>query len=534
MGRKLPDPSLKERAPRRLRTGWLLCSSSAIGLLGGCSDETLAPVYPTEQLVAGNATVTVSTEPSLLLQQGGETLLSFDARALQLGVVDEVSDGTNYDPYRLYVAHAAYQPPDDLAWTSPTQARFADDDGYDTTLALELDYGAGKHATLTVDVAGDGRFSLRLTPSGTRTAFLRLRPRASASEGFYGLGEVFDDVNHRGKVRAMQLETDSSLESLYNEAHVPVPLLVGTRGWGWFVESPYPGVFSVAVDDDRLIEAAFGTGVASTEGLAFHLFAADHPLDVTRHYYEVTGYPKLPARWALGPWIWRDENDDQAQVESDLDTIRDLDLATTGYWIDRPYATAVNTFDFASAQFPDPAAMVGKLHDLGFRTALWHTPYLDEGDSATEALRAEAEAEGYYPPKVGLPLNHWGKPFDVTNPDAVAWWQDLLSAYTDLGVAGFKLDYGEDVVAGLGNTRLAWEFADGSDERTMQSQFQRFYHRAYAEVLPDDGAFLLCRAGTYGDQQNGVIIWPGDLDANLATHGEQIEDDGETYTAVGG
>ena len=54
-------------------------------------------------------------------------------------------------------------------------------------------------------------------------------------------------------------------------------------------------------------------------------------------------------------------------------------------------------------------------------------------------------------------------------------------------------------------------------------------------MLPEDGGFLLCRAGAWGDQVNGVIIWPGDIDANMAKHGETVEaDDGSTYLAVGG
>src|SRR5206468_2959184 len=100
----------------------------------------------------------------------------------------------------------------------------------------------------------------------------------------------------------------------------------------------FPGVFAVATEADDRVEATFGPGRKTTEGFTFHLFGAERPLDLTAHYYDVTGYPRLPARWALGPWICRDENRDQAEVESDLQQIRDLDLATTGYWIDRPYA----------------------------------------------------------------------------------------------------------------------------------------------------------------------------------------------------
>ena len=141
---------------------------------------------------------------------------------------------------------------------------------------------------------------------------------------------------HRGKVRAMQLEIDASVDSLNNEAHVPIPLLIGTRGWGLFVEDPHPGLFEVATWAEDRVQVTYGTGMDSAQGFRFHLFAADHPLDITRLYYDTTGDPLLPARWALCPWVWRDENEDEAQVLGDLQTLRDLDLATSAYWIDRP------------------------------------------------------------------------------------------------------------------------------------------------------------------------------------------------------
>jgi alpha-D-xyloside xylohydrolase len=425
-----------------------------------------------------------------------------------------------------------YDPPDGLRWLPVTAAAVTE--STDTGFVATLTYSETLTAQLQVEAVAPGRFRLAWAPlqGGDAVAYYRIRPRVDPAEAFYGLGAQLDDVNLRGKLKAMQLELDS-LESGYNEAHVPVPFVLGTRGWGLFVECPYPGVFDVAVAEADRVEATFGLGLAAPDGITFHLFAADHPLDVTRHYYDVTGYPVLPARWALGPWIWRDENDDQAQVSSDASTIRALDLAVSGYWIDRPYASGVNTFDFDPGKFDDAQAMLDELHDLGFRVALWHTPYLDEDDPDTAALLDEAVAGGYYPPETGIRFNNWSDLIDLTNPDAYAWWQDLIRRYTDMGVEGFKLDYAEDVVTGVWGARNVWEFFDGSDERTMHSRYQLFYHRVYAETLPPDGGFLLCRAGTYGDQQNVSVIWPGDLDANFAHHGEERTDDGG-YTAVGG
>ncbi len=504
-------------------------------LLAGCGgSEEEVPLARTIQ--SGDYRLVLDDSAAVRLYRRGELLLRFEADGWQLGLLPEVTDELNYDPYRIYDPHPLYTVSDDLSWASVASARFIE--APEDALALELSYPGGLRAELHAESDATGRFALRLVPlTAEQVAYIRLRPRASASEAFYGLGEYFDQVNHRGKVRAMQIELIGSgpkLESQYNEAHVPVPLLLGTRGWGLFVPSRRPGSFAVATAAADLIEVAYGTGTASSEGLRLHLLAAEHPLDLTRHYYELSGWPKLPARWALGPWIWRDENDDQAQVESDLDIIRAEDLATTGYWIDRPYATAVNTFDFKPSQFPDPQAMIAKMHALGFRTALWHTPYLDEASSATAALRTEAEDKGYYPSESGISLNGWGKPIDLTNPDAVGWWREQLQAYKTLGVEGFKLDYGEDVIVGPTTKRIRWAFDDGSDERTQHSSFPIHYHKTYEALLPSDGGFLLCRASTFGDQAKGLIIWPGDLDANFATHGQERDDDEKPYVAVGG
>lgn len=500
----------------------------------GCSDDETEPGGPVPvRIESGDYAVRVSADAVDLLRRD-DVLLSFPADAFVLGRVDEIDDATNYDPYPLVTGAPTATEPPGLSWQPAEKIRPTARDA--TSVTVTLTHSGGRTSTLSLSVDGDGRFGARFVPSaeGDAIAYLRLRPRVDGSEGFYGLGEVFDDVNHRGKVRAMQLEATGELESTNNEAHVPIPLLVGTRGWGLFVENPYPAAFDVAQGDAEHAEITFGTGAASGEGLSFHLLAAEHPLDVTRRYYDATGYPRLPARWALGPWVWRDENDDQAQVENDLAQIRALDLATSAYWIDRPYATAVNTFDFNPTQFPDAQAMIDKMHALGFRTALWHTPYLDEKDPATQALRDEATQKGYYPPERGLLLNKWGPPIDFTNPDAVAWWKSLVKKYIDMGVEGFKLDYGEDIVPGVFGARNVWKFSDGSDERTMHSQFQKLYHSTYSELLGDEQNFLLCRGGTYGDQTHVSVIWPGDLDASFAKHGETVDTGTDKYNAVGG
>ncbi|MCA9635546.1 MAG: glycoside hydrolase family 31 protein [Myxococcales bacterium] len=148
-----------------------------------------------------------------------------------------------------------------------------------------------------------------------------------------------------------------------------------------------------------------------------------------------------------------------------------------------------------------------------------------------EAGADEADAAGYFPPLIGFITSKWGPPLDLTNPDAYTWWQErIVKGYANLEIEGYKLDYAEDVTVGILGKRTAWEFADGSTERTMHKRYSELYHRVYAETLPPTGGFLLCRAATFGGQRLASVIWPGDLEASLRRHREKADG----YVSVGG
>ncbi|MEE2787329.1 MAG: TIM-barrel domain-containing protein [Myxococcota bacterium] len=490
---------------------------------GGQRSENITWVSSGEGRLGYNA----DTE-TLYLAHGDVQRTTIKLDRLAVGIVSELEDDFNYDPSYLRDEYSGTYPRG-FAWEQATVQRVdPKDDGFDITLSFGNEAGQ-----LTIRTDGKNRFKAHLKPPKTQPiAYLRVEQQADRTEGFYGLGEVFDDVNHRGKLRPMHILPELTVESGVNDVHAPIPLLIGTTGWGCFVESYYPMLFEVAVDDDETVAFAVGTSGENDNELIFYVFTESHPLDITRHYFEITGWPKLPAPWALGPWIWRDENKDQAQVQEDMATIRALDLATSGYWIDRPYASGVNSFDFDPEKFPAPQQMIDELHANGFRFALWHTPYISD-EEANVALKAEVEEQGYYPPQWGL-ISRWGPLIDLTNADAYAWWQTNLRKYTEMGVEGFKLDYGEEVVPGIGQLRSGWRFDDGSTDRTMHAVYQLLYHQVYAELMPEAGGFMLTRTATWGDQKNGIILWPGDLDATLSQRDDEIQGENGPYGSVGG
>ncbi len=515
-----------------MRGSWVQAPSlAALLVVLGCSSEDEPRPGALASLPSGQGTLEVLADGSIAVSLGGGTRLVVPPDGLQLGTVGVLEEGRAYDPWADVGLDVLGTPPADLTWRAPLAIEVTTADA--SSIELALDHGDGVASTVRIAIDGARRWSLAWAASGAPIVYQRFGARIDPEEGLYGLGEQLDALDQRGRWRAMQLEIGGGTESLNNEAHVPVPALLGTTGWGMFVDSDLPGVFGAGTVDPAFVEAVYG---ASFDGapLVVHLFVEEHPLDLVGHLWAVTGAPAVPAAWTYGPLVWRDENDDQAQVEADLDALRDLDLAATGLWIDRPYATAVNTFDFDTERFPAPARMVQKAQRLGLRMGLWHVPYLDQESEATRLLRDEAEDRGFFPPEVGLLLNGWGAPIDFTNPAATAWWQGLLDPYARMGIEGWKLDYAEDVVPSLADVRTGWRFADGSTERTAHARYNGLFHQAYAEKLPPHGGLLLCRHANPGEQSLGIVVWPGDLDATFARAGEGVADGDESYISVGG
>jgi alpha-D-xyloside xylohydrolase len=491
------------------------------------------PAPPPPSLTSAGGSVTWTPAGALTVSRGPKPLVRFLADAFQVGTARELDANQSYDPYWLVVEDPVLQKmePPGFRWRTLTSATVTQENP--STLRLDGVFEGDVRASITVTTTPAG-FRLTFVPDVTTrpVAMLRVRTHTDAAEGFYGLGEWFDDANHRGKIRPLQLEPDLAVESSSTENHVTTTFHLGTTGWGAFFETRRYGVIAFARDGDDTVDALFGTAESSAEGLTMHVFTADAPLDVVKPYLDVTGAIRLPSPWAWGPLLWRDENRNQAEVLDDIATLRRLDLATSAMWVDRPYATAVNTFDFDATKFPDAGAMIRTAQAAGLRFSLWHTPYLEP---AATPLRTRADTEGWFPKTTGVLLNRWSPPLDFTNPAAAQAWRTAIQNYTAMGVEGFKLDFAEDVVAGIGGVRSGWSFADGSTEKTMHHDYTRLYHRAYRDSLGALDGFLLARAGKWGSQTDGLVIWPGDIDANLTRFGESFTNRaGRRFVGVGG
>ena len=142
--------------------------------------------------------------------------------------------------------------------------------------AVDLDFGDGIFGRVEIVPATASRFTFTFTTSSAKggpfvvLTRVRVRTHGGEKEGFYGLGEQQDAVDSRGKLRAMQIEADGEIESANNEAHVPVPFVIGTSGWAMFVASTRVGTFDVARKDPSSVEATFAEPALRFELISGH------------------------------------------------------------------------------------------------------------------------------------------------------------------------------------------------------------------------------------------------------------------------
>ncbi len=465
--------------PRMLLLALLACT-------GDKPTDSAAPTYTDPD---GNVVV---VEPDGTLRFGDRAV------TVAIGVVASPDDTVNYDPINIIEGND----PAGFHWRTATAATW---DGALWQLTLE----DGWSATLAVDDTGPGmRFTV--TPLGDVWApYVRVTVPVTEDEAFYGLGEWFDGAEHRGHVHPMHIRIDPTLESSYNEAHVPVPFLVSTAGWGVLADSTWPGAFDVAASDPDAVHVLFN----QRDGFSFDLYGAPKPAEVLARYHQRTGMPEVPPDWAFAPLQWRDEST-AADVLADAAAIRALGIPGGCVWIDNPWQTSYNSMvPDEDGLYPDWDGMIATLEAKGFRMLTWTTPYVEEA----EPEYASYAANGWFV-HIAIEFNQFGPLVDLTNPAAAAAWSARIASAHARGVEGWKLDYGEDVQLGFGEGQLNADFANGEDERTMHHDFVRYYHTVYAGE--DGDKFLLGRAGVRGGHTITDAIWPGDLDSDFRHFGD--------------
>ena len=340
--------------------------------------------------------------------------------------------------------------------------------------------------------------------SGDKDAYMRQRLSLGVGELIYGMGERFTPFVKNGQsVDIWNEDGGTSTEQSYKN----IPFYLSSRGYGVFVNHTDRVFFetaSAAVDKVEFSVAG--------ESLDYFLIGGGDMKAVLRNYTALTGRPPLPEAWTFGLWLSTSftTDYDEDTVTSFIDGMRERKLPLSVFHFDCFWMKEFHWCDFTwdSQVFPQPEAMLERLHGRGLKVCVWINPYIGQASH----LFQEGMEKGCFlkcPDGSVWQWDMWQPGMalvDFTNPKACLWYQEKLAALVDMGVDCFKTDFGERVPTDC-------VYADGRNPEKMHNYYTYLYNKTVYELLEkkrgEGKAVLFARSATVGGQKFPVH-WGGD------------------------
>jgi alpha-D-xyloside xylohydrolase len=243
-------------------------------------------------------------------------------------------------------------------------------------------------------------------------------------------------------------------------------------------------------------------------------------------YRALTGRSTMLPLWAYGFWQSRQRYETQAQLTGVVEEYRRRGLPLDNivqdwfYWPEAEWGS--HRFD--PARFPDPQAMIDRVHALHarFMISVWPKFY-----PTTDNYRELAAIGAVYTRNVESGDRDWVGPgylstfYDAYNPQARGiYWRQIRDRLATLGVDAWWMDATEpDMHSNLSLEERARR--QGPTALGPGGALFNPYALVHAEGLYDNlvawhadvRPFILTRSGFAGIQRTGAAVWSGDVAA---------------------
>jgi alpha-D-xyloside xylohydrolase len=241
-------------------------------------------------------------------------------------------------------------------------------------------------------------------------------------------------------------------------------------------------------------------------------------------YRQVTGKAVLLPRWAYGFWQSRDHYETQQQLLGVVEKYRQLGIPLDNivqdwrYWKD----DAWGAHEFDRSRYPDPRAMIAKVHALHahFMISVWPKFY-----PTTDEYKELAAHGDMFPLSVKLGIKDWVGPgytygfYDPFSEGARRlYWRQIDERLASLGVDAWWLDADEPDM--ISNTTLKEREALMSPTplgpglalfNAYPLEHVGGVYEGNLAARPNTRPFILSRSGFAGLQRYGATVWSGDV-----------------------
>jgi alpha-glucosidase len=361
-----------------------------------------------------------------------------------------------------------------------------------------------------------------------------VRRRCRGADAVYGLGEKTGRLNRRGhdfalwnvdvldprasgEFAAGREERDPRADPTSTEFdpyYVSIPFFYHLDGASGamaasFVDNPcrarydfsVPGEYSISFDGGQYVE---------------YVFAGPRMPDILAAYTWLTGRIAIPPVWSLGYQQCRWFAYTQADVEALARRHRQEEIPCDGLWLDIEHMDDYRVFTWDTERFPDPAAMLSRLAEAGYRLVtivdpgVKHDPGYRVFDEAVEAdLLCRTEGGGVFVGQVWPGDTVFP---DFTLPETRRWWGRLNGEHVRTGVSGIWNDMNEPATGAIDPRAMRFGRGRYPHER-FHNQYALLMAKATVEgvraACPERRPFVLSRAGSAGIQRYAAN-WMGD------------------------
>ncbi|GAA3740768.1 glycoside hydrolase family 31 protein [Salinactinospora qingdaonensis] len=345
----------------------------------------------------------------------------------------------------------------------------------------------------------------------------QLEQRFSAYQGerLVGLGQrTHGRLDQKGLVLDLQ----------QRNAEVSVPFMVSNRGYGLLWNNPAVGRVELADNGTRWV-------AQSARQIDYWITTAADPTGILANYADATGHAPMLPEWASGFWQSKLRYRTQEELLEVAREYQRRGLPLSVIVADFFHWTHLGDWKFDPAEWPDPAAMVRELTDMGVKLMVSIWPSV----SPLSENHADMQQRGLLlGTEQGLPFHApWDDKgfetempvafYDATNPQARAYvWDVVKRNYYDLGVRVWWLDACEPEIRPGHPANLSFHAGPGAEVfNAYPAEHARgFYEGMHAEG--EEEIVSLCRSAWAGSQRWGAALWSGDIAATFESLAAQV------------
>jgi len=293
--------------------------------------------------------------------------------------------------------------------------------------------------------------------------------KMSKEDIVYGLGETLGALNKRGKIYRFYNTDDPEhipdKMSLYG-SH-PFIILDGKITFGLFIDYPSEIILDIGFTDKDILQIT-----VPSKDFDLYIFDTDEKLSIIKEYFNLTGKPYIPPKWAFGfqqsKWSYFSEE----EVRNVAKKFREIGIPCDVIYTDIDYMDSYKVFTINKEKFPNYEGMVKDLKEIGIKVI----PIIDPGVKIEKdyEMYEEGKEKGFF--CVDEKGNDfvaavWPGPThfpNFLNSEVRRWWGKKYKLFTDMGIKGFWNDMNEPSIfytpKGLDNLLKMLKYLEGNKE----------------------------------------------------------------------